>query len=103
MFNKAKTVNEAIEMATVDAYDEYELLSGWLVCFQEVFEDADLVELNGIIMKFVGFDLEREIVPVVICRLNKKKARVTIDSVEFINASKAQKLWLRAWRKWSRW
>jgi hypothetical protein len=102
MFNKAKTVNEAIEMATMDAYDEYEQFSGWLACFQEVFKDADLVELNGVIMKFVGFDLASKIVPVVICRLNKKLARVTIDSVQFIDANKSQKLWLRAWKKWSK-
>ena len=102
MINEAKSIDEAIEIAVMDAYDEYEQASGWLTCFQEVFEDADLVEINGIIMKFVGFDLEREIVPVVICSYNRKQARVIISSVQFIDATKSQKIWLRAWKKWSK-
>lgn len=102
MFSEAKTITEAIEMATVDAYDEFEQASGWLVCLQEVFEDFDSIVLNGIAMKFIGFHLEREIVPMVVCRLNKKQAKVTIDSVQFLNPNQAQKLWLRAWDKWSK-
>jgi hypothetical protein len=54
------------------------------------------------IMGFVGFDLEKKVVPVVICRYNRKLARVTIGSVQFIDATKSQKLWLRAWKKWSK-
>ena len=84
------------------ADDEYEEASGWLTCLEEVFEDFDLVEVNGITMKFIGFHLEREIVPMIICSYNKKRAKITIDSVQFINPDKAQKLWLRAWDKWSK-
>lgn len=102
MFNDAKTINEAIEIATMDAYDEYEEASGWLTCLEEVFEDFDLVIVNGITMKLIGFHLEREIVPMIICSHNKKRAKITIDSVQFINPNKAQKLWLRAWDKWSK-
>jgi hypothetical protein len=102
MFSDAKTIAEAIEMATMDAYDEYEEASGWLVCLQEVFKDFDLVVVNGVTMKFIEFYLEREIIPMVICRLNMKQAKVTIDSIQFINPNKAQKLWLRAWYKWSK-
>ncbi len=33
---KARTVDEATEMAVVDAYDEYEMASGWACCLEEV-------------------------------------------------------------------
>lgn len=96
-----KNIEEAIEMATLDACDEYEQAFGWLACFEEVFDDIDLVKINGIEMKFIAIDLERDFVPIVICELNGKQAKVIIDSVEFLKTNKTQKIWLEAWKEWS--
>ncbi len=95
----ARSIKQCIEMATCDANGEDEQTSGWLVCFEEVFEDVDDVEVLGEIVSLVGFESVGTAV-VAVCSKGKKKARVTIDSVSVLGATRAHKLWLRAWKSW---
>lgn len=94
--DNVKSVKECIEMATMDAYDEDELLSGWNCCFDDLFSDIQKVKLFGEEVNFGGIDFEHNSL-VAICEKGRKKIKVSLDSVELIEPSKAQKLWLKAW------
>ncbi|MCX4030234.1 hypothetical protein H0A36_26485 [Endozoicomonas sp. SM1973] len=86
-------------MATCDAYGEDEQISGWLVCFEDVFKDVEEIEVLGEVVQLTGFDIVGTTV-VAVCTKSKKKARVTIDSILPLGVTRTQKLWLRAWKSW---
>lgn len=97
---KARTTRECVDLAIVDAYGEDEQATGWLTCIEEVFSGVKTVRVLDQEVVLKGFDIEDGITIVAICKLGKKSARVALESVEWNNLSKAQKLWLKAWRAW---
>lgn len=100
-WDELKTIDECIESATIDAYVDDEAASGWLTCIEEIFGDVDNVLLGDEVIMLEGFDLSGLSV-VACCRKGKKRIRVTLDSLEFINLTKAQKLWLDVWKQWQK-
>lgn len=98
-FEDAKTVKECIETATVDAYGEYEQATGWLTCLEEVFLDVKEVKIFSEVVNLSGFDLDDTNI-VAICSKGDDEIRVTLDSLKLIKPSRAQKLWLKAWKSW---
>ena len=96
-----KTIKQCIEAATVDAYGEYEQVCGWLTCFEEVFDNVNRILLFGEEVKLVDFEVQNDAEVVAVCLKNKKKAKVSLDSIELIKPSKAQRLWLKAYTEWS--
>ncbi len=90
-----------IEAATVDAYGEYEQTCGWLTCFEEGFDDVNHVLLFGEEVKLVGFEVRNDVEVVAVGLKNKKKAKVSLDSIELIKSSRTQRLWLKAYTEWS--
>lgn len=97
---KVKNTRECINLAIVDAYDEYEQAGGWLNCLEEVFANVKTVRVLDHEVVLKGFDLEDGITIVTICELGKKSARVSLDSIEWNNLGKTQQLWLKAWKSW---
>jgi hypothetical protein len=99
--NSVKTTKQCIEAATVDAYGEYEQVCGWLTCFEEVFDKVNRILLFGEEVKLVGFEVRNDVEVVAVCLKNKKKAWVSLNSIELIKPSKSQRLWLKAYAEWS--
>ena len=91
-----KTVNDCIEIAEVDAYDEGERVQGWLNCFEDIFNEKQTVEVFGEKVNLIEFDLFSDYM-IAICEKKKKKAKITLDSIKFINATNIQKLWVKAY------
>jgi hypothetical protein len=54
-----------IELALTDAYGEYEQISAWLACIEEMFAGFDRVNLLREEVALQGFDLENELTVVV--------------------------------------
>ena len=48
----------------------------------------------------VGFDLSNHAV-VAVCQQGKRKARVTLESVEFPELTAVEARWLQAWKRFS--
>lgn len=96
-----KTINDCINVATLDAYDEYEEATGWQVCMQTLFEEVKQVKVLGEDVQLEGFDLVNELYVVAICRRKNKEARVTPESIEFPRMTKKQTLWMKAWIEYS--
>ncbi len=100
-WSELKTVDECTESATIDAYSDEEAAGGWLTCIEEVFEGVHEVRLGDETVRLNGFDLSGLSV-VAVCKKGKKHIRVTLDSLEFINLTKVQQLWLDAWNQWQK-
>jgi hypothetical protein len=96
---KCKTINQCFEVAMMDAREEEEIGS-WLVCIQEMFGAHSEVMVLGDKLKLEGFDVKHGSI-LAICIKGKLEAGFALDSVVFPKVTKAEKLWLQAWDKYS--
>ena len=95
-----KTVRACIDLALTDAYGEDEQAVAWLTCIETMFGRFKHFRLLGADVKLVRFDLRNHDV-VAVCQQGSRKARVTLDSLEFPDLSPVERLWLRAWKQFS--
>ena len=78
--------------------DPYDYL---VACLEELFGQADQVKVLGENVILEGFDLADGKTVVAICRQGKRRARVTLDSLEFPALTPGQARWLKAWQQFS--
>jgi hypothetical protein len=97
---QCKSVQACIDLALTDAYGEDEQAVAWMTCFETMFGRFKQVKVLGSDVALVGFDL-RDHTVVAVCRQDKRKARVTLDSVEFPGLTPVEQRWLNAWKKFS--
>ena len=97
---QCKSVQACIDLALTDAYGEEEQAVAWLTCIDEMFSRFKQVKLMGNDVALFGFDLSNHAV-VAVCRHGKRKARVTLDSVEFTKLTAVEARWLQAWKRFS--
>ena len=87
-------------MTAKSAYGEDEQAVAWLTCIEEMFGRIKQVRLMDNEVALVGFDLRNHNV-VAVCQQGKRKARVTLDSIDFPKLTTVEQLWLRAWKRFS--
>ena len=97
---RCKSVQACIELALTDAYGEDEQAVAWLTCIEALFGRFKRVKLLDEDVALVGFDLNHHVV-IAVCRKNKQKVRVTLDSIEFPDLTPVERLWLNAWQKYA--
>ena len=97
---QCRSVRACIDLALTDAYGEEEQAVAWLTCIETMFGRHKQVRLMGNDAALVGFDLRHHDV-VAVCRQAKRKARVTLDSIEFLELTPVEQLWLQAWQRFS--
>jgi len=97
---QCKSVQACIDLALTDAYGEDEQAVAWLTCIEQMFGRFKQVKVMGSDVSLVGFDLSDHAV-VVVCRQGKRKARVTLASVEFPELTPIEQRWLKAWKRFS--
>lgn len=97
---QCKSVQACIDLALTDAYGEEEQAVAWLTCIEEMFGRFKQVKVMGSAVALVGFDLSNHAV-VAVCRQGTRKARVTLDSVEFPELTPVEQRWLKAWKQFS--
>ena len=98
---QCKSVKACIELALTDAYGEDESAGAWLACLEELFGQADQVKVLGKNVILEGFDLADGKTVVAIFRQGKRRARATLDSLEFPALTPVQARWLKAWQQFS--
>jgi hypothetical protein len=98
---QCKSVQACIELALTDAYGPDEQAVAWLTCIETMFSRFKQVNVMGNDVQLVGFDLNNETV-VAVCRQGKRRARVSLDSVEFPELTPVEERWLKAWKRFSR-
>ena len=97
---RCKSVRACIELTLTDAYGEDEQAVAWLTCLEELLGRFKQVKLLGEDVALVSFDLNHNAV-IAVCRKGRQKVRVTLDSIEFPNLAPVERLWLKAWNKYS--
>lgn len=97
---QCKSVQACIDLALTDAYGEEERAVAWLTCIEAMFDRYRQVKLLGEDITLDGFDLDRHTV-IAMCHKGKRKARATLDSIEFPDLTRIEQRWLQAWRKYS--
>lgn len=97
---QCKSVQACIDLALTDAYGEDEEATAWLTCIEEMFSRFKQVQLMGNDVVLVDFDLRDHDV-IAVCRQGKQRARVTLDSIEFPGLTPVEKIWLKAWKRYS--
>lgn len=97
---QCKSVQACIDLALTDAYGADEEAVAWLTCIEEMFSRFKHVKVMGSDVVLVGFGLSNQTV-VAVCRQGKRKARVTLDSVEFAELTPVEVRWLQAWKRFS--
>jgi hypothetical protein len=97
---QCKSVQACIDLALTDASGTDEQAVAWLTCIEEMFRRFKHVKVMGSDVALVGFDLSNQTV-VAVCRQGKRKARVTLDSVEFPELTPVEARWLQAWKRFS--
>ena len=98
--HQCKSVQACIELALTDAYGPDEQAVAWLTCIEVMFSRFKQVKVMGDEVQLVGFDLNDETI-VAVCRQGKRKARVSLDSVEFPELTPVETRWLKAWKRFS--
>ena len=94
---RCRSVQACIDLALTDAYGAEEEAVGWLTCIETMFGRFKEVQLLGNPVQLIKFDLDRHCV-VAVCRQGQKKARVTLDSIEFTDLTPIESRWLEAWK-----
>ena len=94
---QCRSVRACIDLALTDADGEEEQAVAWLTCIETMFGRHKQVRLMGNDVALVGFDLRNHDV-VAVCRQGTRRARVTLDSIEFLELTPVEQLWLKAWR-----
>lgn len=96
---EVESVEDCIDTATVDAYEEVEQLMGWEACLDDVLSDIDEVEVLGSSVRFTGLRTKGHYL--LACVENEKgKALIDIGSIGFKDLAPHQQLWIEAWNKW---
>jgi hypothetical protein len=98
---QCRSVQACIDLALTDAYGPDEQALAWHTCIETMFSRFKQVKVMGDEVQLVGFDLNNETI-VAVCRQGKRKARVSLDSVEFPELTPVETRWLKAWKRFSR-
>ena len=97
---QCKSVQACIELALIDAYGPEEQAVAWLTCIETMFGRFKQVRLIDSQVTLTGFDLSNHAV-IAVCEQGRRKARVTLDSIEFPDLTPVEQLWLKAWKRFS--
>ena len=94
------SVQACIDLALTDAYGPDEQAVARLTCIEVMFSRFKQVKVMGEEVQLLGFDLNNETI-VAVCRQGKRKARVSLASVEFPELMPVEARWLQAWKRFS--
>jgi hypothetical protein len=83
-----------------DAYGADEQAVAWLTCIETMFGRFKQVRLMDIKVTLTRFELSSHTV-LAACKQGTRKARVTLDSIEFPGLTPVEELWLKAWKRFS--
>ncbi len=96
-------LDELVEEATVDCYNESEQVSGFFCMLEDQLAIPFTTKLLGeeIIVEKIDVTEEDEIIA--ICRRGRNRQRVNILDLPLPNPSPTGAEWIEAYRHWARW
>lgn len=97
--SEVKRMSDCEEMAIMDAYCEEEQAAGWYESLREALAEIDDIEILGDIGRYAGLELQGNQVLMKVKR-NRKLAKVSLDSVTFLDAPRYVSTWIKAYKKY---
>jgi uncharacterized Zn finger protein len=91
-----------IEEATIDAYGEAELTTGWYTMLEEHLALPFDTALLGVLVKVVGLDQRGDNDIVAICARGRKRQVVSILDLPLPSPAPEGSEWIEAYRHWAR-
>jgi hypothetical protein len=98
----AAKLNELIEEATVDAYDESEQTTGFYAMFEEHLAVPFKTEVLGIEVTVERIDMTDEEQIVAVCARDKSRQRILIVDLPLPEPPPKGSEWTDAYRRWAR-
>ena len=95
-----RKLEEMIEEATVDCYDEGEQLSGWLTVIQDYLETPFETMILGVPVTVETVDLDRSDQIVAVCRRGSERQTVPILDLPLPKPFPEGAEWIEAYRHW---
>ncbi|PJE63264.1 hypothetical protein COU88_00480 [Candidatus Roizmanbacteria bacterium CG10_big_fil_rev_8_21_14_0_10_39_6] len=94
-----KQLDNLIEEATVDCYDEYECLAGFSSYLGDKLLFPFSAQIVGEEVKVVGLDFDEEQIKAV-CEKQGKKYKINILNIEYTQKNVKNYQYIEAFRKW---
>lgn len=94
-----KQLDDLIEEATVDCYDEYECLMGFYSCLEDKLPFPFPAQVVGEEVKVIGLDFEDKQIKAVCIKLGKKY-KINILDIEYNPEKLKNYQYIEAFRKW---
>jgi hypothetical protein len=96
-------LDELVEEATVDCYDESEQISGFFNMLEEQLAVPFTTKLLGAEISVKRIDLTDEEEIVAICRRGRSRQRISILDLPLPRPRPTGTEWIEAFRRWARW
>jgi Calcium binding len=93
-------LEEMIEQATVDAYDESEQLTGWLTMIQENLAVPFETSVLGVLVTVERVDLNRSDQIVAVCTRGRSRQPLPILDLPLPTPPPDGAEWIEAYRRW---
>jgi hypothetical protein len=98
----AARLDQLIEEATVDAYDESEQVSGFYTMLEEYLAVPFKTEVLDMEVTVERVDLTDDEQIVAVCERNKSRQRIPIADLPLPNPPPRGSEWIAAYRRWAR-
>lgn len=95
-----KQLDDLIEEATVDCYNEYECLAGFSSCLEDKLSFPFPVQVVGEKVKVISLDFEDGQIKVV-CLKQGKKYKINILDIKYNPEKVKNYQYIKAFRKWT--
>lgn len=96
----AERIQELIEEATIDAYDEYEQLAGFLCMIEDNVKTPFKAKVMGDEVKVIELNEGKCNDLVAICEKNGKKYTICLSALEFQDPLPEGYEWIEAFLEW---
>jgi hypothetical protein len=98
----AAKLDELIEEATVDAYDEWEQTTGFFTMFEEHLTLPFKTEVLGVEVTIERIDITDDVQIVAVCARGKSRQRIPITELPLPDQLPKGWEWIDAYRRWAR-
>lgn len=92
-------LEELIEEATIDSYDEYEQINGFACTIEDRVEFPFFAKVVGEEVEVIGIDMQGDEV-IAICKRNGKKHTINVLDLEIDPKKVKGYKWIEAYRIW---
>ena len=96
-------LDELIEEATVDCYNEFEQISGFFCALEEHLALPFATKLLGAEITVEKIDITEEEEIVAICRRGRDRQHISILELPLPSPRPVGAEWIEAYRRWARW